>query len=90
MQAMEYIASLKTQPGWKVLMNQLSNEADEATQQLVDTPAHETDKIRELQNTVKRYQWFRDTPEIIIQAGVNELENADQLEAETEEAPDYG
>lgn len=85
LQAMEHMHALTSQPGWTVLMNQLSAEADEATQALVDTPAHNIEKIQELQNIIKRYHWFRDTPEIIIQTGVNELENAEQEEAETED-----
>lgn len=89
-QAMEHMAALTALPGWKILMNQLSNEADEAVEDLVDTPAHDTDKIMALQNIIKRFQWFRDTPEIIIQAGYNELENAEQLESETEDTPEDG
>lgn len=90
LQAMEHMAALTSQPGWKILMNQLAAEAEEATHELVDTPAHNIEKIQELQNIIKRYHWFRETPEIIIQTGINELENAEQEEAESEEEVDHG
>lgn len=84
-QEMEHIASLVIHPGWVVMMMQLDREASEALNELVEVPPHDTDRIEQLQRTIRRFQWFRDTPDTIVRAGQNELELLEQEEAENEE-----
>ena len=83
--AMEYIQTLEAQPGWKVLMGQLKTDADAAMEELIEADPNNAAEIEQLQNTVKRYRWFEDTPANIIYSGLNVLENQDQENVETEE-----
>lgn len=62
---------LKETSGWKILMVALSEEAEQAKEELaLDVDAKDADKIECLQREVKRLIWFRETIDLLIIQGL--------------------
>ncbi len=70
-EAVDKLVDLGSHQGWIFLMGQLKTEHDEAVQALAEADLVSPEELvtaQKLQNEIRRYKWFGDTRELLINA----------------------
>lgn len=69
-EAAQALRALEETIGWKILMIRLKAEADNAYEDLAEAEASDVNKIESLQRQIKRYKWFGETINALINDGL--------------------
>jgi hypothetical protein len=88
--AMEAMLRLEQDHGYLILMEKLKALANVALNELADVDPGDAKAVRDLQNDVARYRWFRGTVRELIDEGAQILDATETIETEQEEEPHYG